>query len=75
MLIIRLYYFAFHDKEEDGLSFNPGSVKVYVDGVEITSGYDSKDYWIKTADDCTFEVVFENLKAISSVKAKFKNYC
>lgn len=67
----KTYYFAFHDKEENGLSFNPGSVKVYVDGVEITSGYEVKITGLKH-DDCTFEVVFENLKAISSVKAKSK---
>lgn len=67
----KTYYFAFHDKEENGLSFNPGSVKVYVDGVEITSGYEVKITGLKH-NDCTFEVVFENLKAISSVKAKSK---
>lgn len=67
----KTYYFAFHDKEENGLSFNPGSVKVYVDGVEITSGYEVKTTGLKH-NDCTFEVVFENLKAISSVKAKSK---
>ena len=43
----KTYYFAFHDKEENGLSFNPGSVKVYVDGVEITSGYEVKTTGLK----------------------------
>ena len=33
------YYFAFHDVEERGLTFNKDSVKVYVDDTEITSGW------------------------------------
>lgn len=33
------YYFAFHDVEENSLTFNKDSVKVYVDDAEITSGY------------------------------------
>ena len=56
---ISTYYFAFHDNEEEGLSFNKDSVRVYVDNTEITEGYDRKDYWINPADGCTFEVVFE----------------
>ena len=33
------YYFAFHDVEEKGLTFNQESVKVFVDGKEIKKGY------------------------------------
>ena len=54
------YYFAFHDKEEEGLSFNKDSVKVYVDNTEITAGYTVVD---NPADGCTFEVVFNDLMA------------
>lgn len=63
----KTYYFAFHDKEEKGLTFNKDSVKVYVDGTQITSGYEVKTTGI--ADGCTFEVVFNNLKKVSAVKA------
>lgn len=54
------YYFAFHDKEEEGLSFNKDSVRVYVDNTEITEGYTVVD---NSADGCTFEVVFNDLMA------------
>lgn len=64
------YYFAFHDKEETGLTFNSTSVKVYVDGTEITSGYSLKTS-APTPNcedaDCTFEVEFSDLKQISAV--------
>ena len=54
------YYFAFHDEQETGLTFNPESVKVYADNVDITG----KGYTINTAptDGCTFEIVFADLK-------------
>ena len=54
------YYFAFHDNEEEGLSFNKDSVRVYVDNTEITEGYTVVD---NPADGCTFEVVFNDLMA------------
>ena len=64
------YYFAFHDKEESGLTFNPASVKVYVDGVEITTGFEVKTAEAdKKHNDCTFEVVFSDLKKIKAVGA------
>lgn len=63
------YYFAFHDKEEAGLTFNSKSVKVYVDGVEITTGFEVKT---PTTDGCSFEVVFSNLKDINAVHAGSK---
>ena len=65
------YYYAFHDKEEEGLTFDKDSVKVYVDGKEITSGFEVKTSNLKD-NDCTFEVVFEDLKQISGVKASSK---
>lgn len=60
------YYFAFHDVEERGLTFNKDSVKVYVDNVEIKNGFTLET---SPADGCSFEVVFNNLKTITSVKA------
>ncbi len=64
------YYFAFHDVEENSLTFNKDSVKVYVDDTEITSGYSvvTEDL----TDGCTFEVKFANLKTIDGVKAGSK---
>lgn len=61
------YKLTFHDKEDAGLTFNASSVKVYVDGEEITSGFTVVTE--KLGDDCTFEVRFDNLKDIASVKA------
>lgn len=63
----KTYYFAFHDVEENSLTFNKDSVKVYVDDTEITSGYSvvTEDL----TDGCTFEVKFADLKRISAVKA------
>lgn len=58
----KTYYLAFHDVEEKGLSFNPNSVKVAVNGTSV----DASNYTVKTAKDltdgCTFEVVFTDLK-------------
>ena len=65
----KTYYFAFHDVEEKGLTFNKDSVKVYVDGKEITTGY---EVVTNPTDGCTFEVVFNDLKDIKAVKASSK---
>lgn len=67
------YKLTFHDKEDAGLSFNKDSVKVYVDGTLITTGYEvvTKGLTDKgLTDDCTFEVRFANLKEIPSVHAR-----
>lgn len=63
------YYFAFHDEEEAGLTFNSNSVKVYVDDTEIKTGFEVKT---PTTDGCSFEVVFSNLKEIGAVRAGSK---
>lgn len=63
------YYFAFHDEEEAGLTFNPKSVKVSVDGDEITTGFVVET---SPTDRCSFEVVFSDLKKISAVHAGSK---
>lgn len=66
----KTYYFAFHDKEEAGLTFNENSVKVYVD--DASTPIDTSYYTVKTSDtcdeNCTFEVIFNNLKDIKAVK-------
>lgn len=65
----KTYYFAFHDKAEDGLTFDDTSVKVYVDGVLIDNGY---NVVTSTTDGDTFDVVFANLKDIAAVQAGSK---
>ena len=60
------YVFNFHDKEGTGLTFN-NDAKVYVDGTEITTGFEVVTEDLE--DRCTFEVRFVNLKQIASVKA------
>ena len=59
------YKLIFHDVESAGLTFDH-ITGVYVDGVEITEGY---TLVTDPEDECTFEVVFEDLKAIDAVVA------
>lgn len=56
------YKLVFHDEMSDGLTLceKDDDIKVYVDGVKITTGYTIVR---NTDDDCTFEVVFEDLIA------------
>lgn len=63
------YRFVFHDTEERGLTFQPDTVVVKIDGTVITSGYK-----VETApeDKHTFDVIFDNLTAIESVKVGSK---
>lgn len=58
------YYYAFHDVAEHGLTFDKASVEVFVDGTKISSGY---TVTTSTGDNCTFEVIFNDLKTISAV--------
>lgn len=64
------YYYAFHDKEEKGLTFDPSSVEVFVGdeetGTKITTGY---TVVTSPTDGCTFEIVFDDLKKVTSVTA------
>lgn len=66
------YYYAFHDKEEAGLTFDPSSVEVFVGDEETGTKIDASNYTVVTnpADGCTFEIVFDDLKNIPSVTAK-----
>lgn len=69
------YYYAFHDVEEKGLTFDPDSVEVHLgdeNGAIISNTY----YKVLTKKDsttsdteCTFEIVFDNLKKVTSVTA------
>lgn len=61
----KVYKFVFHDNESAGLTFQKVTA-VKVDGVEIETGYEVIQ---SPSDECTFEVVFENLKNIESVHA------
>ena len=62
----KVYKFVFHDTESTGLTFqNVTAVKV--DGTPIDSGYQVVTEGLD--DGCTFEVVFADLKQISSVHA------
>lgn len=66
----KTYYYAFHDVEEKGLTFDPSSVEVFVGdeetGTKITTGYTVDT---NPADGCTFEIVFDDLKKVTGVTA------
>lgn len=67
----KTYYYAFHDVEEKGLTFDSSSVKVFV-GDEVTgTKIDASNYTVVTnpADRCTFEIVFDDLKKVTDVTA------
>lgn len=59
----KTYTLKFHDKEEEGLTFKPESVHVYIDDVEIKTGFEVVE---NPNDGDTFDVVFENLKTTSA---------
>ncbi len=63
------YYLALHDTEDNGLTFQPGSVKVTVDGKPVTSGF---EVVYPAADGHTFDVIFTDTKLIAEVKANSK---
>lgn len=60
------YKYIFHDEMSEGLTFDKDSVKVYVDGVKIETGFK-----VATAEK-GFTVTFEDLKNIDSVNSKSK---
>mgnify|MGYP000840314569 CR=1 FL=1 len=64
----KTYYYAFRDKMDETLEFNANSVVVKIDGTVI----DKSKYTLNTSttDGCTFEVVFNDLKTVSSIKPK-----
>lgn len=63
------YKYVFHDVQSEGLTFEPETVKVYVDNKKNevpASKYEVVTEGLK--DGCTFEVVFENLKEVTTDK-------
>lgn len=71
----RKYSLTFHDEQSKGLTFKPDSVKVYLNTVSDTNPIPSMHYKVKTtgiADKCTFEIHFDDLKAITGVTAGSK---
>lgn len=60
----KVYKLIFHDQESAGLTFKPETVKVYVDGTEITSGYEVVTTGLTDGD--TFEVRFADLKSTAA---------
>ena len=61
------YTFIIHDEQSPGLTFDDTTVTVKVDGTEIQTGYQVVTEAL--GDDCTFHVVFADLKDIPSVRA------
>ncbi|MGN8855571.1 isopeptide-forming domain-containing fimbrial protein [Catenibacterium mitsuokai] len=65
----KTYYYAFHDKMDDTLEFNASTVVVKIDGKVIDrSKYTVNTATTATTDNCTFEVVFNDLKTVSPRK-------
>lgn len=60
------YKYEFTDTASAGLTIDKDSVKVYVDGIEITSGFTT------ALDGQKLTVTFDNLKIVSSVSASSK---
>lgn len=59
------YYYAFHDVESQGLTFNKDSVVVKVGDTTVDKQYYTVQEGTETsATKCTFEVVFSDLKQI-----------
>lgn len=65
--LYKAYAFTFHDKESARLTFQRNTVKVYVDGTQITEGFTVN---APATDGDTFDVVFTDLKLIEAVKAR-----
>ncbi len=68
------YYYAFHDEQSDGLTFNKDSVVVEVvnnEGTdsEVTYTVDKAYYTVSTStsDRCTFEVIINDLNSLYDV--------
>ena len=61
------YKFVFHDEQSAGLTFKPETVEVTVGGTKLNP----VDYTVETnlTDGCTFHVVINDLKKISSAAA------
>lgn len=58
------YYFAFHDKMDEALTFNPSSVTVKVGSITLTRDVDYRVVTTNLPDGETFQVVINDLKAV-----------
>lgn len=70
----KTYKYTFHDDLTDGLTFDPTSVAVYVDGVLLENGTTTY-YTVVTSgltDNCTFEVRFADLKTDTAITSASK---
>lgn len=61
------YSLVFHDEQSEGLTFNEGSVAVYVNGEKKETGYSVKTSGLD--DNCTFEVVIEDVVALGATNS------
>lgn len=65
------YKYVFHDEQSAGLTFESDSVRVYVEKGSDKTEVPASKYEVVTEgleDGCTFEVVFENLKEVTTEK-------
>ena len=72
----KVYKLTFHDTQSEGLTFNKGSVNVYVDenaGMQSPTPIAASNYQVATeglTDGCTFEIRFADLKTITGATVK-----
>ena len=70
----KTYYYEFEDTMDDGLTFIPGSVKVYVDNGDGAEPVDVTASFVTTnTDDQNFTVVCEDLKKIENADIDFES--
>lgn len=62
------YAYTFHDKLSDGLTFDADSVKVEIDGTDVTSAFTVKTGGAggTITDSCSFEVTCADLKKVTA---------
>lgn len=58
------YYLTFHDTQSAGLTFDKDSVKVFLDGAQITEGFTLVTDGL--TDGCTFELRFDDVKNLDA---------
>lgn len=65
------YEYIFHDTQNASLQLKTDSIKVFVNNIQITTGFniitEAGEEENKTSDGCTFEVRFDDLKKIPSI--------
>lgn len=63
------YEYIFHDIASVGLEFLPDTMKVFVDDVQITEGFTLEHTDDPQDDNCTFELVFADMKQVAAAHA------